>query len=118
VVSRELTTRSDPLAFIANADTDTELWVYRNKEERDLVFAFRHGRHLTLSTCDAFCQDYPFACSRSRADKPCNLRDWSEACSAAPDQAWMNRKQLQLLTASFSTYPFSLGAGAHPRQRT
>jgi hypothetical protein len=55
VVSRELTTRSEPLAFIANADTDTELWVYRNKEERDLVFAFRHGRHLTLSTCDAFC---------------------------------------------------------------
>lgn len=55
VVSRELTTRSEPLAFIANADTDTELWVYRNKEERDLVFAFRHEIFMTLCGCISCC---------------------------------------------------------------
>jgi len=40
-VSRELTSRAEPLAFVANPGTDTELWVYRNKEQRDLIFAFR-----------------------------------------------------------------------------
>ena len=58
VVSRELTTRSEPLAFIANADTDTELWVYRNKEERDLVFAFRHELVLLLCTCISCCWEH------------------------------------------------------------
>lgn len=41
VVSRELTTKAPPLAFVTNPATDTELWVYRNAEERDLIFAFR-----------------------------------------------------------------------------
>lgn len=41
VVSRELTVRARPLAFVANPETDTELWVYRNPDQRDLIFAFR-----------------------------------------------------------------------------
>jgi len=41
VVSRELTVRARPLAFVANPETDTELWVYRNPQQKDLIFAFR-----------------------------------------------------------------------------
>lgn len=41
IVSRDLTKRAPPLAFVTNPATDTELWVYRNAEKRDLIFAFR-----------------------------------------------------------------------------
>ena len=67
VVSRELTTRSEPLAFIANADTDTELWVYRNKEERDLVFAFRHEVVLLLCTCSSCCWAHVASCEAKQS---------------------------------------------------
>ncbi len=48
-MSRELTSRAEPLAFVANPGTDTELWVYRNKEQRDLIFAFRCALVCALS---------------------------------------------------------------------
>lgn len=41
VVERQLVFRAEPLAFVANQDTDTEAWLYWNTEKRDIVVSFR-----------------------------------------------------------------------------
>eukprot|EP00884_Botryococcus_braunii_P017013 jgi/Botrbrau1/3996/Bobra.0016s0008.1 len=41
VARRDLSSQLQPIAFVVNPERDTEAWVYRNKEKKEAVFAFR-----------------------------------------------------------------------------
>lgn len=40
-IARKLANEFTPIAFLANQGTDTEVWMYRNVERKELVVAFR-----------------------------------------------------------------------------